>query len=135
MKPDWSMTRDHYEQTEEPLRALAVRFGDHSTLFKRAAREEWKQTRSVSKPGVEATGSNAPEAASKIGSRDAAIKDPVPVALISSARAPKLEANGSTQPVASKDASTPECETGSRKWKQRFRASGSRGFIASCCQF
>ena len=113
MKPDWSIIRDHYEQTEEPLRALAVRFGvSASTLFKRAAREEWKQTRSVSKPGVEATGSNSPEATSKIGSRDAAIEVPAPVASISSA--PELEANGSNQPVASKDASTPECETGSK---------------------
>ena len=109
MKPDWSAIRDHYERTDEPLRALAGRFGvSASTLFKRAAREEWKQTHSPSNSAVEANGSKAPAATSKIGSRDAAIEVPAPVASIFSA--PELEANGSDQPAAS----TPECETGSK---------------------
>lgn len=44
MKPDWTTIRVHYQTTGEPLRAVAERFRvSSSTLFKRAAREQWKQ--------------------------------------------------------------------------------------------
>ena len=60
MKPDWPKIRAHYEQTGESLRAVAERFAvSISTLFKKAARDKWKQNGGVAAFGVEANGSKA----------------------------------------------------------------------------
>lgn len=66
MKPDWPKIRSHYEQTGESLRAVAERFAvSISTLFKKAARDKWKQNGGVASFGVEANGSKVEANGSK----------------------------------------------------------------------
>uniref|UniRef100_UPI003782E72D bifunctional DNA primase/polymerase n=1 Tax=Prosthecobacter sp. TaxID=1965333 RepID=UPI003782E72D len=112
MKPDWPKIRAHYEQTGESLRAVAERFAvSISTLFKKAARDKWKQNGGVASFGVEANGSRQEANGSKAlsasisdGSRQEANRSKTVSASISSGS--KVEANGSKYPFASILAST-----------------------------
>lgn len=105
MKPDWSSIRAHYEQTGESLRAVAERFGvSSSTLFKRAAREQWKQGNAAPASRVEANGSKpaaeaplAPENGIKV---EAGNESEAPASICS---AQNEEADGSNGAGASLD--------------------------------